>query len=498
MLRAPNSRGGSVVRKKKKSKKYTPSNYTTGKQGSAIGGYDPYNVSKNKGGGGSKYVYGAPRAVRNPQAEARARNDPRNRPTPPIQRVSRQTTIRSRPAPRISGGGGGGTAPSGGGSDSLDILDNLVQSMLSDSASQSFDYESALRQSQNAIRQAYGAEIGAIRSNNRAATRETRRDRREIEAMYAGLAKSYGQMANQSIREGKSDAAQQVALANQANKTIGANAKKSTGEEAKMLKDLGLEETADQIIAPDFKETRRAQNENTSRGARKAGVEKQLAGIDRDFFQQGGFASRTEGTNRSVDMLRSLQDYVRGNRNEIAVIAGKRAQDLAQNRTSTMQAAAEAESRADSEMWDRMMQVTGLRAQIEDTNFDNSLAAQKFKYTQVSDRRDRADRAAELAAKNKNSYLPQSLQNAMGVIQQNNANQPGRVTSILQSLFNSQAYRDGSVTRVQGKGAGAKNVSHKLTPAEAANMAERAAKQAGLSAKDIQIARLAAWASVEK
>lgn len=480
VFRAERSDGRSTKKKPSKKPKYHS--------------YNPYaggiDVGSIKAMGGNNYddpyIYGAPRAVRNPQAEARARNSVRrSRPAPP-QRVAPQTTIRPQPRnrPGIDTPDENPTA----------VLDQLVQSMLRDSASQSFDYEDALKQSQNAIRAAYGAEINAIRSNNGAARKQTKRDRNEVEAMYAGLAATYGQEAKTATHNGAVAAQDQVNLQRQANQDITQSQRQTTGEEAKMLKDLGLEDTADQIIAPDFKQNQKVTSENTQRGARKAGVAKEMAAANSQFFQRGGVTARLEGTNRSADMLTALQDYIRGNNSQISTIRGKQSADLLQNKLSVQEQAAKAQSDADNELWDRMMQVTGLKAQIEDTNFDNSLAAQKFKYSQQQDRRELAAKSQ----KNTKSFIPESLQNAMGVIQQERPNNPNSVTAILQSLFNSQQYRDGSVSRVVGKGAGAKSVSHKLTPAEAANMAEKAARQAGLSQRDINIARLAAWASVEK
>lgn len=417
----------------------------------------------------------------------------------------------------VTNRGGGGSRPDG----TMSMLDALIQHTLSESSSSSFDYEHALQQSQRAIRRAYGAEINAVRSNNTAATRETRRDRKQLEAMYDGLARSYGQAAHQAQVNANQGARAQTALANEANKTIKANQGSNTKEEANLLKGLGLQAAAKDIIDPDFKEVTKVEAENTATGARKAAVQKEFGGINRDFMLQGGLSSRMEGTNRSADLLTNLEDYIRQNRNQIAILAGKRGQDLVANRQATQSAAAQAQATSNQNQTDNLLKEFALRAQMGDTNVDNALAAAKFQFDQGVAQQNfglkasgqRFDQQAEkerltqgrekinislnaAANKKQNSYLPKEIQASMGIIKSDGQKQ-GKLTDIMQALFNSQPYRDGSTTRHEGKGIDQKNVHHKLTGAEAANMAERAARNAGLSPHDIQVARLAAWASVK-
>lgn len=518
-------------KKKNTAKKYTPSDYTSGKQ-ATNGGYDPYNTLK-KIGSRPKYNYDSffadfpkytgslagKKSDRDPLAKFGAPAKPKTR------NVSSPTRPNYRPAIHIpgtdTGGSAGGVTNRGGGgggpNGTMSMLDALIQHTLSESSSSSFDYEHALQQSQRAIRRAYGAEINAVRSNNQAATKETRRDRKQLEAMYDGLARSYGQAAHQAQVNANQGARAQTALASEANKTIKASQGANTKEEANLLKGLGLQAAAKDIIDPDFKEVTKVEAENTATGARKAGVQKEFGGINRDFMLQGGLSSRMEGTNRSMDLLTSLEDYVRQNRNQIAILAGKRGQDLVQNRQATQSAAAQAQQTANQNQTDNLLKELALRGQLGDTDVDNALAAAQFQDKQGVERQNFGLKAADQrfgqqvdiarldqgqqkinqsASKKSNSFLPKELQASMGIVKSEGQKQ-GQLTNILQALFNSKQYREGSTTRQEMTPSGPKAVHHKLTPAEAANMAERAARQAGLSPHDIQVARLAAWASVK-
>lgn len=127
------------------------------------------------------------------------------------------TTIKKRPAPKLQSAGAADAAPVVG---MPDYLGKLMQSMLTDSASQTFDYESALKQSEQGIRGAYAAEINAIRGNNKAARKETKSARKQIEHMYNGLAATYGRDASVANQAGTADADAITQLAAQANQTV--------------------------------------------------------------------------------------------------------------------------------------------------------------------------------------------------------------------------------------------------------------------------------------
>lgn len=396
------------------------------------------------------------------------------------QRIAPTTTIQAKPKGR--------SAPKSGQGDP-GYLDQLMQSMITDAASQTFDYESALKQSEQAIRQAYAAEIGAIRSNNGAARKDTKNARRQIEAMYNGLARTYGRDAQDATAQGTKDAAAMMGLANDANATIKNNQQDVSNSEMKMLSDLGIQDAAknSDIITGDFERTKKTTAENTQHGQRKASSAKEMQAANAQYFQRSAGGAQFEGAGRSADLLAQLQDYIRGNRNQIAQLKGKRATDIASNKSSVMQAEDDARAKNDAHLWQMVQDAANLKIKTEDTNNDNNLASQKFKYQQQNDA---ANRALKLQG-GSNSNLPKNLQRAMGLIQ-SNGQQKKKLTSILNGLFNTDPFVNGSTTQYGKNG---KSVTHKMTPFAAAKMAEQAGRKAGLSEVDIQTLRLAAMAS---
>lgn len=392
----------------------------------------------------------------------------------PKMRTAPQVTM--RPAPQID--------PSGGGQNSGNLLDQLMQSMLSDSASNNFDYEAALQQSQNAIRQAYGAEIAAIRSNNNAARKDTRKARQELEHMYNGLAAVYGQSANHALAQGNQGAQAAIDLANQTNDAIVNENSKVTGQEAQMLKDLGLQATADQVIAPDYAKMKQVTADVSKKGNENAQFQKNQGTINRDYFQRGRTGVVFEGKNRQADLIAQLQDYLRQNRNQIGTLVGQRAKELANNKLSVQQSIASQQAQADQQMWQRLMDYANLKSQIENTNIDNTLAANKFKWQQKMD-------VANLNKKGTSatkSNLPANLQKSFSIVA-SNAQHPQAVANALQTLFASNEFKTGQKGGLNGQ-------TYKLNQFEAAALAEQTAKQLGLSVTDTNALKLAAMASV--
>jgi hypothetical protein len=419
----------------------------------------------------------------------------------PPQRVAPQTVMQPK-----GGGGGGSVIPpwlTGSTIDTYpmadsgysDALSELAQSMLTDSASQSFDYESALQQSQKAIQRAYAAEINAIRGNNRRARKDTKKARNELENMYQGLAQAYGLQSQQSTQLADQRAAQSVGLANDANSQIRAMQMQTTADQAQLMRDLGMPETADQIVTPDFKQVAETQAKVTQEGASNAQLQSQLGDIDSRYYKRGKRTAQLEGTNRSADLLGELQGYIRGNRDQIASLKGQRAKEKAANRQSTMAAAQEAEANAQSELWDRVMQFAQMQADMSNTNFDNSLAAAKFQYQQQDDRRNAKIDWKQNILDNKldwkkailsnrpekqsfNDFLPASMQNAVGLFQSGQS--PQKLMAALTTLTQDQRV-------IQGQFKAANGEFIPITQSKKMQLAREYAKKLGLSTNDENI-----------
>ncbi len=414
------------------------------------------------------------------------------------QRVEPQTTLTAKSTKNGEGNPFGSIMQSPDLPAGSDALAELAQSMLSDTASQSFDYESALQQSQRAIRRAYAAEINAIRSNNKAAKKETRKARRDIESMYKGLANAYGETSRDTTQRGEQNVQQSLDLANQANAQIKATQQSTTAEQAQMLKDLGLEATADQIITPDFSKVAETMAGVTAEGAENADTARQMASADAEYYKRGKKTARLEGSNRSADLIGELHDYLRGNRGQIASLKGQRGKEIATNRQNVQQSAAEAQAQADSELWDRVMQFTAMQQDMQQQQFENQLAANQFQYGQYDDRRDaKLDwkkailQAKTSLAKSTSSgksgsgfadALPPSMQAATVLFKQ--AREPSKVMNVLMSMAGRPEFVQGQVSQGNGQ-------YTDLNAAAKMQIAAQVGKQAGLTNEDINLLKMA-------
>lgn len=373
---------------------------------------------------------------------------------------------------------------------SLDILDQLVQGMLMDTGSATYDYESAIQDATDAIRQAYGAEIGAIRSNNRDARRDTKKGRREIEAMYAGLAKSYGKDSKQAIKAGEKGAKAQMRIGEEGNEILqGANSQ-IANEEAALLKGLGIQEAAPEILGDNTEQFQKATAQNTSRASRAAGMERAFAGTESRYFDRYAAGADFEGQGRSADLLAALQDYVRNNRNEIASLKGQRAQEIAGAKGDIMSQAAEFQAEQDNLMWERMMEYMGLRKEIEDTNFDNRLDAKQFRWDQKMDQQKLLESVAG-GGSAAGEYMPKALYQASQIISNElPREQATRVQAVLKSILGSANFTEDRFKAQNGE-------MLKMTPEMAMQLARQAGRKAGLGPRELEILALAAYAAAE-
>ena len=402
-----------------------------------------------------------------------------------------------------SSGGGGGRRPvrSDPQRSSMDLLDTLVQGFLTGSGP-TYDYESAIQDAAHSIRQAYGSEIGAIRANNREARKDTKKARREVEAMYRGLARSMGADAQRSSRAAARSAHEVMGITRAGNQIMRKETQKSTGAEAKLLKGLGLKATAKDVIAPDYDRLGQSINRNTQEGGRAARTEKQMGGADRRYYQRAAAGARFEGVDRSANLMEDLTDFVRGQRQQIGSLRGDRAQELASSKASIQSQAAQMQADTEQQTYDRLMEYMNLRADLENTAFDNNLNAQKFRWGQRTDKWDRKQeqhlaqlnaqfKAQELAQNNApeglTDLLPGNFGDAFKIIQ-NSGKGSQKPMGALMELFNSRAFRTDRV----GKG----DNRVKLTPYQAMAMARKKAKEMNLNPQQTEALVMAVLSSV--
>jgi len=91
------------------------------------------------------------------------------------------------------------------------------------------------------------------------------------------------------------------------------------------------------------------------------------------------------------------------------------------------------------------------------------------------------------------SNLPKGIQSALNIVG-DSGQQKQKLASILQGLWNTDPFKDGSISKPLGNG---KTRTSRLTPFAAGALAEQAGRKAGLSEKDIRVLKMAAMASAQ-
>lgn len=351
------------------------------------------------------------------------------------------------------------------------LFQQLVQSVGAGTAD--IDYETALRDSEKAIREAYANDIKAVRSGNRAARRDTARGRKELEGLYDALSKRYQQEENQAGRQGERLANNIQGRSERSADYLTELAAKLGQEQAATAQGLGIEDALKDLIPENTQDaTGRAAN-ILQEGAQDANLAKQLTGNQTRFLQRGGINAELEGANRSAGLMADLQNFLQDSQNQIASLRGQRGREIAANKQQTMSSVNEMQAQADADMWDRLMGLAGLKLDMEDTNNDN--AFQRWKAEQdILSRQAQQQSATE-------SFVPEYMQQYSQAL---NA-MPKNVRGVMERVIRSDPFKYGQVER---------NGEYlKANPTALANIAEEQAVAEGVtSPEELAMIRLAA------
>ena len=387
-------------------------------------------------------------------------------------------------------------------SSSTDALTELAMSMLTQPGA-SYDYESAMQQAAHGIRKAYGAEIAAIRSNNKAERKQTKRSRKEIEHMYAGLAKQLGAMSDQSLVRGQKAADQQTALFGEGNTILQDLNNQMIQDESNLMSGLGLQDAIPALTNPDYDRMAQQVADNTEFGQRAASTELQRGNANSRYLGRSQAGAAYEGTNTSAQLLMQLNDYLRQNRDQIGVLKGNRAKEVSASNANIAQQAAQMQNDQNSQQWDQVMQLLDTVAANENTSFDNQLAANKFQYQQGMDNQQfqwkqkmdkRNLKLDQMKAMQQDqpdpyaAYNPQ-IADALKIISGTKDPHDQKAMNALMKLFGDNSYKTGQVDLGHGN-------SVKLTPFQAMAMARKRGQEMGLQGKELSDFVMAAAASV--
>lgn len=380
------------------------------------------------------------------------------------------------------------------GYDPMQQFMDLATSMLTDPGAASFDYETAQREAAGAIRQAYGAEIAAIRQNNRVARKSSKAARKEIDHLYRGLAKMYGRQEKRAVRQGDKMADRQMGIAEEGNTILQDLNNQMINDEAALLQKIGGQDAYSEIVSPDFDRMGQQVAENTEQGQAAAQRANRMGQNNARWFDRAQAGARFEGVDTQGDMIGQLQNYLMNNRNQIAGLKGDRAQEIAASNMNIEAQAAEAAGESQQQTFDNVLKLLGMTADIEDTNADNARADAGFRWDKKMDRKNlrlkMMDAAESGSTDSLKNYSP-GIQDAMSIIAQNQDAGDSKATEALWKLFSSNAWRTGEVVLPGNAGETAP-----LTPYEAAARARKVGRNLGLQGRELQEFINAAAASV--
>lgn len=354
------------------------------------------------------------------------------------------------------------------------LLDELMRAATA--GQQSFDYEQALKDSAADITRAFGRGVGHIRSQMGKARHDTQVGTKEIDEMYRALSADYAKGAANATAEGKRGAKAMQFLANEAQNQITKSANQQITEQAALAKSLGVQDAMPDVAQEQREGVQEAVNRIQQRGQRDASDQVQYGQSQSRFLDRGGKNALLEGTNRRGDLVADLQDFLQDSRGSIADLLSQRDQAIAANRAKILDSVSSAQQDQSKTLFDQLMAIANLKFKIEDGRADNSLAAQKLAQSRQG-------------GGSGDSPFPGFMQDYANIIGM--TSQPEEVKGALDQLLTSDQFREG---RFQNP---TTDEMLKLTPFEAADMAERALRQAGINnPNDIALARLAAMQAV--
>lgn len=376
-------------------------------------------------------------------------------------------------------------------SSSMDMLTELAMSMLTQPGA-SYDYESAMQEAAHGIRKAYAAEIGAIRSNNRAARKDTKKARKEIEHLYEGLARQMGKQAVRAERRGDMDAQDQMNIAGQGSDVLSQLNQQMIADESTMLQNLGLGAAAPALVSPDYDRMGGQIADMTEQGTNAASLAARSGDAQSRYMRRSQAGAQFEGADQSAELIGELQNYLRQNRDQIGILRGNRAKEIGASKASIQAQAAEMAAQQDSQTWDQVMELIDTMGDIENTNFDNKLDAREFRWDQKMDKRKL--RLDQMQDRQQDAFDPMehydpNIKDALSIIAQTKDPNDQKALNALMQMFGSNEFRTGQV----GVGNGD---TVKLTVAEAMAMARKKGVAMGLQGKELNDFIMAAAASI--
>lgn len=138
----------------------------------------------------------------------------------------------------------------------------------------------------------------------------TARGREDVESLYSDLSGDYKETALEQEEFAQQDQQAVEQLYGELRKNMEGNYARISEEQEEMFSQLGIEEAAPEVMAPQGEQALASMNRADELGAINEQRYEDIGNIDRDYYSEGAPLANLTGTNRSSDMLFELESFL--------------------------------------------------------------------------------------------------------------------------------------------------------------------------------------------
>lgn len=241
-----------------------------------------------------------------------------------------------------------------------DKMISMLMDVIGSGGAPSVDIEAAMGETQSALDQLYGAQIGAIKGQNRAAKADTREGSAQINAMYRALGEDYRKAGKRERKLTNKMTRRVEGLGKRSNDRLGQDAQDTLSANAAGAAGLGSADLLAELNSSVNDQVTRVQGAGERETARNATRTFREGQSNARFLDDMGMVSQAEGTNRAADLFGDLQDYLQGNRSQIAGLRGEKAMALADARNGLTQSVAASQGDYQQDLFENLLKVAGM------------------------------------------------------------------------------------------------------------------------------------------
>lgn len=274
------------------------------------------------------------------------------------------------------GGGGSLEGPSGGGGTdpTLQALTNMLAGFNVKAPSES----QLASQARSGVNAEYNPRIAALQREMEAAKARGKEAKAGVGGVYNSLVKYYtGNVAPTKARN-KEAKAQAAARTASLKSEITADYTNRLKEQVEMYKQLGIESAAGTTLPDQQQQEAEALTQAGLSGETEQQALTQEGLGDIRYLTEAGGAAKQEGAEAVSSIESQLQDYLNKQGGQIAGLKGEREAMYAQGLAKLKAESAASTRSAQEEMWKKMMQISQLKNEMQNQQFNQQLAGSKF------------------------------------------------------------------------------------------------------------------------